>query len=129
MRAREDHQILVHRHRHSYWQTELLAPETESDIPWRSPIVIEADVESQSHVVALREVSRRSRQRSTALCGEERRQDGGSFGAGKRVKLGSTRRECVVCGREMGVLVVRVWGRESDGRGTSANPELNRVEL
>jgi hypothetical protein len=26
--------------------------------------------------------------------------------------------------REKGALVVRVWGTESDGRGTSANPEL-----
>jgi hypothetical protein len=89
MRAREDHQLLVHRHRHSYWQTELLVPETESNIPWRSPIVIGA-------------VGRVAASRG---CGE----------AG--------------VGREMGVLVVRVWGRESDGRGTSANPELNRVEL
>ncbi len=53
----DDHQILEHRHRHPYWQIELLTP--ESDIPWPNALVsrIQARAGSQSHVVPVKEVS------------------------------------------------------------------------
>lgn len=125
MRAREDHQILVHRHRHSYWQTELLAPETESNIPWRSPIVIGAvgRVAASRGCVEGGESKNEGASRAGATTGRGifRCRKAGQAGFGEEEDAWSV-------GREM-VLVVRVWGRESDGRGTSANPELNRVEL
>ncbi|PMD20813.1 hypothetical protein NA56DRAFT_704044 [Hyaloscypha hepaticicola] len=48
----DDHQILEHRHRHSYWKIELLTP--ESDIAWANALVssIQARAGSQSHVGA-----------------------------------------------------------------------------
>ena len=49
----EDHQIVVHPYRHGHWQTELLAPATESDIPLRSRIGIEAEAAGEVGSVAV----------------------------------------------------------------------------
>jgi hypothetical protein len=61
--------------------------------------------------------------------------DGGRFRVGKLVAIVG-RRQGVVCGRggvrESAALLVRVWGRilmgQDSRRGTSAYPELSRVE-
>jgi hypothetical protein len=75
----DEHQILEHRHRHSYWKIELLTP--ESDIAWANTLVssIQARAGSQSHVVPVVEVSRGWKRdsvgtfecgASTFVCGE-----------------------------------------------------------
>ena len=93
---------------------------------------------SQSHVVLVKEGSRGSSAEPALGLWRGATKDGGIFRVGKRVAVVQWfegDRQGVVCGRGGGVrksaaLEVRVWGRESDGsrRGTSANPELNRVE-